>query len=251
MSYSKTVTFIVQIYMDMEFDQLPESEDWIRMRLQFFQNYTLRSLQLQSFKDFRIFLLCGKRFKEITGAWSLPSIVERCYDRSRQKYKEIDTDYVAITRLDSDDLYHKDAMRDVRDNLILSDRRECLIFRTGWTWDMMNRFLLPRYRLSPPFYTHIFPKAIYRNWQQLQDEHFMGHGRAGGRLPETRELPKGRHVVIKHNGNVGPWNRELASSVLPAEDLNRLKGKHPEMITDQKKIREILADFGVSEELIP
>ena len=90
MSLSKSVTFIVQIYLDMEFDQLPSSEDWIKTRLEFFQAYTLRSLQQQSFKDFRIFLLCGKKFKEITSTWSLPQIVERCYDRSREKYREID-----------------------------------------------------------------------------------------------------------------------------------------------------------------
>lgn len=251
MSYSKTVTFIVQIYLDMDFDQLPEAEDWIKMRLEFFQAYTLRSLQQQSFRDFRIFLLCGKRFKEITTAWSLPANVERCYDRSREKYREIDSDYVAITRLDSDDLYHKDAMRDIRDKLILSDRRECLIFRHGWTWDMMNGYLLPRYRLSPPFYTHIFPKAIYRDWPQLQDEHFMGHGRAGGRLPETLELPKGRHCVIKHNGNVGLYNRELAGIVMSDMEVEKLIEKHSDMIRRQAKVREILADFGISGELIP
>lgn len=251
MSYKKTITFIVQIYMDMEFDQLPSSEDWIKMRLEFFQAYTLRSLQRQSFQDFRIFLLCGKRFKEITSAWSLPANVERCYDRSRQKYKEIDTDYVAITRLDSDDLYHKDAMKDVRDNLILTSRRECLIFRTGWTWDMMNRFILPRYRLSPPFYTHIFPKSIYRCWQQLQDEHFMGHGRAGGRLAETVELPKGRHCVIKHNGNVGAYNREVAGAVISEAEIEKLKKKHAAMISDPAEIEKILADFGIDTEAIP
>ena len=251
MSFSKTVTFIVQIYLDLEFDQLPESEDWIKMRLQFFQDFTLRSLQQQSFNDFRIFLLCGKRFKEITSAWSLPKVVELCYDRGRQKYKEIDSDYVAITRLDSDDLYHKDALRDVRDNLILSDRRECLIFRHGWTWDMAGRYLLPRYRLSPPFYTHIFPKSIFKNWPQLQAEHFMGHGRAGGRLPDTRELPKERHCVIKHNGNVGPYNRGVAGIATSAENLEKLKKRHPRMVSDPVKIRKILDDFVIKEGAIP
>ena len=251
MSFTKSVTFIIQIYFDMEFDQLPDSEDWIRSRLEFFQAYTLRSLQQQSFQDFRIFLLCGKKFKEITSTWSLPAVVERCYDRSREKYRDIDTDYVSITRIDSDDLYHRDAMRDVRDNLILSDRRECLIFRRGWTWDIMNRFLLPRYRPSPPFYTHILPKAIYKDWQHLQDEHFMGHGRAGGRLPETRELSKNRHCVIKHNGNVGAFNRGVAGIALSEKELEKHKKKHPDMIWQPGKIRKIMADFGVTGEAIP
>ena len=53
----------------------------------------------------------------------------------------------------------------------------------------------------------------------------MGHGRAGGRLPETLELPKGRHVVIKHNGNVGLYNRELAGAVISETELGKLKEK--------------------------
>jgi hypothetical protein len=249
LSLNKTVEFIVQIYLDMDFPQLPQSEDWVKERLEFFQKFTLRSLQNQTFPDFRIFLLCGKTFKHITSKWSLPRKVEIVYDNGREKYKGIDADYVSITRLDSDDLYHKWAMENVRDNLILSNRRECLIFRVGWAWDLANNYLIHRERPSPPFYTHIFPKTMYRNWQQFQAEHFMGHGRAGGRLPTTKVLSKYRHCVIKHPSNCGTVNKGLTPGRLSPDALVALKKKcGDKIILDPRKVREILTDFGMTED---
>jgi len=249
MSLNKTVEFIVQIYLDMDFPQLPQSEDWVKERLEFFQRYTLRSLQNQTFPDFRIFLLCGKTFKHITSKWSLPSKVEVVYDNGRQKYQEIDTDYVSITRIDSDDLYHKWAMENVRDNLILSGQRECLIFRVGWSWDIVNTYLLYRERPSPPFYTHIFPKTMYRNWQQFHAEHFVGHGKAGGRLPGTKILQKFRHCVIKHDANCGAVNKGLFPTRLSPEALVTMKKKFGDkIILDPTEVKNILSGFGMTED---
>lgn len=249
MSLNKSVEFIVQIYLDMDFPQLPQSEDWVKERLEFFQKYTLRSLQNQTFPDFRIFLLCGKTFKHITSKWALPRKVEIVYDNGRQKYQEIDTDYVSITRIDSDDLYHKWAMENVKDNLILSSQRECLIFRVGWSWVMVDNYLLQRQRPSPPFYTHIFPKTMYRNWQQFQAEHFVGHGQAGGRLSATKELNKFRHCVIKHASNVSAVNKGLVPARLSPEALVVTKKKFGDkIILVPDKVKDILSDFGMTED---
>lgn len=249
LSVNKTVEFIVQIYLDMDFPQLPQSEDWVKERLEFFQKFTLRSLQNQTFPDFRIFLLCGKTFKHITSKWALPNKVEVVYDNGRQKYQEIDSDYVSITRIDSDDMYHKLAMENIKDNLILSSQRECLIFRVGWSWERANNYLLERQRPSPPFYTHIFPKTMYRNWQQFQAEHFMGHGKAGGRLPTTRILQKFRHCVIKHATNAGAVNKGLVPTKLSPAALMALKEKFGDkLILESDRVKEILLDYGMTEE---
>jgi len=249
MSLSKSVTFVVQLYLDIDWDQLPETEDWVKERLDFFQKYALRSLQVQTFQDFRILLLCGKRFKHITSKWALPTRVERAYDMGREFLKSIDTDFLSVTRLDTDDIYHKNAMENVRDKLIMSERRECLIFREGYSWNMMNRYLhTHRRRPSPPFYTHIFPKSIYRNWQQYSDEHFMGHGRAGGRLSTTIELPKYRFCVISHDHNVGLYRREIKNERYGPDDMVRIKKKFGDkLITAPSTIKGILENFGVSE----
>lgn len=250
MSLSKNVTFVVQLYLDLDWDQLPETEDWVKERLDFFQRYALRSLQIQTFQDFRILLLCGKRFKHITSKWALPSRVERAYDMGREFLKSVDTDYISITRIDTDDIYHKNAMENVRDKLVLSDKRECLIFREGYHWDILNRFLrMNRRRPSPPFYTHIFPKTIYKNWQRYSDEHFMGHGKAGGRLDATVELPKYRFCVIRHDHNVGLYRREIKNEEFGPDEMLKMKKKFgEELITNPRIIEETLEKFGVAKE---
>ena len=205
------VDFFVQIYLDLDFPHLPTEESWIRNRIAFFERFTLPSLKAQTVQDFRVVLLCGRRFKAITSAHKWDPKVEISYQMGRDIFKNSLADWISITRIDSDDLFHKEAIEDVKRNILLSpDRRECLIFRHSWAWDMPNRYLLPRLRQSPPFYTHIFPKGIFRNWQYFSSLHFVGHGKAGGRDPGTRVLPEGRVVVTKTDWNVGLFRRGVA-----------------------------------------
>jgi len=247
----KRITYVVQIYFDCDWPQLPTTEHWVKDRREFFENFTLKSLLNQEFQDFRIQLLCGKTFKHLTSNWIWHDKIDICYDQGRQINQEIDTDYLSITRLDSDDLYHRLAMSDVRDNVILSDHRECLIFRHGWSWDMVNCCLVPRFRPSPPFYTHIVPKGIYRSWQNFSAVHFVGHGRAGGRLPTTVELPKERHCVIRHETNVGAYNRnDMPARWTEAQEV-KTRQTFPGGIFDRETVVKTLADFGISEDQIP
>lgn len=242
-----SVTHVVQIYFDMDFPQLPEDEEWVRNRFDFFMKYTWKSLANQIFSKFRTFILCGRRFKALTRSLPWPDEVDLCYDSGRYRYeKEIDTPHVAITRLDSDDLFHRQALQDVADNFILSHKRECLIFRTAWTWDIANNLLLHRWRPSPPFYTHIFPRSIYKAWQQFSAEHFMGHGRAGGRLPETVELPEYRVCVIQHDDNVGLWRRGIQHERISDEKRKKMAAKHKKSISGREEIASILRSFGVT-----
>lgn len=246
----KTTTHIVQIFFDLDYPYLPEDDQWIIGRKEFFEKYTLRSLLNQTFKDFRIFLLCGRRFKGITSNWPWHERVEICYDQGREKYKEIETDYVAITRIDSDDLFHERAMQDVAENLILSEKRECLIFRMAWTWDMLNRFIMPRFRTSPPFFTHIFPRGIYKDWRQFSAHHFIGHGQAGGRLPETVELPQYRVCVVRNTLNVGYFRREIEPEIFSDTKRASFMRKFNDAIFDERIIRKILNEFAISGEAI-
>lgn len=246
-----TVTYIVQIYFDCDWPQLPQVEHWVRKRREFFEEFTLKSLLNQEFGDFRIQLLCGKTFKHLTSNWIWHDKIDVCYDLGRQINQLIDTDYLSITRLDSDDMYHRLAMADVRDNLILSDKRECLIFRHGWSWDQANGFVVPRVRPSPPFYTHIFPKGIYKSWQTYEAQHFIGHGRAGGRLATTIVLPEGKHCVIRHETNVGAYNRNEMPGKYTEQQLVKVKKTFPGGVFEYEKVVEILADFGMTEDQIP
>ena len=246
------VQHVVEIYFDMDFGHLPSSEQWVKDRFEFFNRFTLPSLLNQKFKDFRIHVLCGETHKTITKALAWNKRIKTFYDSGRQYTKTIKADFLAVTRIDSDDMYHRLAMEDVhRGALKTLDpyHRRCLIFRKAWSWDQVNSFLAPRFRASPPFYTHIFPRTIFTKWDLFKSWHFIGHGKAGGRLPDTVELPPFRTCVIRHESNVGYDRRGITAPVFSREKMESLRVKFGnEFITDECTIKKILKDFGVDNE---
>ena len=245
----KTVEHFVQVYLDCEFSRLPlpKDEEWIQKRIEVFERLTLRSLKAQTLSDFKIILLCGRTHKKTTMAHKWDAQVFPSYSFGRDRFTASKADYIAITRIDSDDLYHREAMADVHQNLICTpNRRECLIFRHAMTWDMINKILTPRHRRSPPFYTHIYPRAMYMDWKRFRADHFTGHGRAGGRLPETKELPEGRVIVTKGDWNIGYIKRNVILEKMTKEARAKYLVEEPlGAIGDKKTITEILAGFGV------
>ena len=250
---NKTITFIVQVFFD--YDRNDEfskflTQKWIIKRFGFFHEFTLKSLLGQTFKNFRIFVLCGERFREITSKLPWYHGVEVCYDMGRSKYEKIETDYVSITRIDSDDLYHRRAIGEISRNVILTDKRECLIYRKCLMWNIYNRYIGIHYRVSPPFYTHIFPKKIYKDWDRFVEEHFNVHGQAGGRLPRTKELRPHRACVVKHSENFSLTRRELNPHVLNDEERRVLQVEGDRIILDRGQIGEILGKFSVDKKWI-
>jgi hypothetical protein len=240
-----TVTFIVQIFFDYDRPDVVLTKEWVRDRYKKFMKYTYRSLKNQSFKDFIIVLLCGKRMKSVTDSLLWPPDCIVCRDRGKQIYEVIETDYVAIFRIDSDDMLHREGMAEIRDNLILSDRRESLIFRNNIQWHVAGKFIKPHRRIAPPFVTHIFPKAIYKDWDLFCKQHFMKHGEMGGRDPRTKELSAGKVCVVKHGENISLIRRGLKQKIL-TEDEKRAEATDWEgdFYMDQHKIKQILNNFG-------
>lgn len=244
------ITHVVSIFFSFDRTTWTLSPEWIKKRIKFFEAFTLKSLLNQSFQDFRIFLICGNRHRKITDAHQWHGKVELCYDNCQAKYAGINTDHVAITRIDSDDLFHKDALAEVRDSVILSNRRECLIFRKNLVWDVINRVIGRHYRQAPPFFTHIFPRRIFRNWPLFSQQHCLVHGQAGGRLPSTKELSEHKVCVVQHRDNISLIRRGLKPVMLSEEQRQALAVRYEWQILDRDRIVAILRDFGVEEGLI-
>ncbi len=163
-----------------------------------------------------------------------------------EEFLGIDTDYIAITRLDSDDLLHKEAMADVRDNIILDDRRRCLIFRKYLVWDTVNRYIMSiHHKKSPPFITHIFPKSIYKDYDEFASQHFVSHRFAGGKAQETVELPADRICVVNHEENISRIKRNRRIVLLSKEQRDELKKKKTSYVYDIGNMVRLLRGFSV------
>ncbi|GAG54197.1 unnamed protein product, partial [marine sediment metagenome] len=220
---NKLVRHIVQVYFDIESPfGLILSRDFIEYRYSFFKKYTYASLMNQTFKDFEIWLLCGHRYREFTSTINLDNVkviyskkIDVSEDafivsskdmtwRSKKEYEEfsrLNDDYIVLSNINSDDLYHKDAMAEVAavTKRIVKSKptvRKRMLFRNCIYWDTLNHFILFKRRMNSVFFTHIFPKSMYRNWNILRDEHFYKHRFMG--KEDDIELSSNKVLVTKH-----------------------------------------------------
>ena len=249
------VTFIIQIFLDLDGWKISLTKEWIEWRMAFFHEFTLKSILNQSFQNFRIFMLCNPKNARTTVVYPWDSRIEVCYDRGRLKYEKLDSKFVSISRIDSDDLFHRDAMKEVSENLILSDKRECLVFKKNLLWDIPNRLIGTHYRKGPPFFTHIFSKSIYKNWEKFCSLHYVPHGVKSG-SNRGKELSNHKICVVKHKKNYARERWGLPPEVVHPKKLARMKSiqaldsKNKTVVSDPSMMKEILKDFGVKEACI-
>ena len=247
-----STTFVVEIFFS--FDRPPGevqlTPDWVRERFEIFQKYTLTSLLNQNFGDFRIFVLCGKRNEAVTRNLPWHKRVEAYHvlgekESSNPKrmrpaskvagYDSIDTDYISITRINSDDLFHRDLMAEIRDSISLNDKGSALFMRRYIVWDIMKHYITYREILSrcSPHYTHVFPRSVYKNWDSFVEKHYINHRFAVADFAETKEIQGWKACEVRHAFNISDIRRGYIADL---ED---------DKITDKRAMNEIIKVFGV------
>ena len=225
------------------------TDKWVLDRLDLFHNTTLKSILNQTNQNFGIVVHCGQKHKHVTSKYNWHPRIKVVYDKCEEFIHNLNEDYLVMTRIDSDDLFHKDAVKDIQDNLILSNVRECLIFRNCIVWDRISNFIAHWYDKSPPFFTHIYPKKLYQDYSYYLENHFAEHGRAGGRLPQTKELSEGKICVVKHDLNISTIRKGIIQEKMNLEEIK--KSWENQFITcDHDKIIKILCDFGIDMEKV-
>jgi len=244
--------FIIHCWLDVEkilgvskksFAIKLRSGAWTKRRIRIFKNYTLRSLLNQSFDDFRIFLFCGSRFRTISEGFDLGSDrVEKIYDYGRDVYQKIEADHVSIMRIDSDDLFHRNMMEEIR-KLVLADDRKVFSSRKVIQWNILQNFMSDFILPVSPFTNHVLPKAIYKDFGLLQKHQFGGYRSA----PEL--LPKHHVCIIRHRANVtwGRIGKDPGSERYRREEM----AKRNNIILGRSAIIKRLKPFGIPADYIP
>ncbi len=247
------VTFIVEVFFS--FTRPPGeaqiNPDWIKERFKIFHEYTLPSLLNQSFQDFRIFVLCGEKHKSVTESLPWHKRVEVYHVAAEKEssspkrmrpaskvlgYDSIDTDYVSITRINSDDLFHKDLMAEIRDSISFKYNGSALFMRRYLVWDIVNHYISHKEILSrcSPHYTHVFPRRIYEDWDKFIEQHYINHRFAVANFTEVEEIPGWKACEVRHAFNISDIRRGRIADVPGAK------------IANKKEVNKIIKDFGVS-----
>lgn len=261
---NKSVTSVVSVFLDIPRPELTayykkayssvHSMEWIKKRIDFFREWTLKSLRNQSFKDFRVFMLCSEKSRPLIDSYNWDANIEHCYDYGKANYEALDTDYVAITRLDSDDLFHQDAMKIIRENLILSDKVEKLFFSGYYRWIFHHNCFI--YITNPfgthkwsPSYTIIFPKSEYKNWLNIKKRWFV-HVEKMCDVPNRKILPPNLVCVIriKESTHHAIWKEDPLHKDRLEEELESAKKLGRKVTFSSGEHIEILKDFGISKE---
>ena len=269
-----TTTHIVQIFLDIErpnrdIYNLDLPLKWVKARIDLFNRFTLPSLLNQTFQDFRIFLICGNKHKAYTSSLNWNKRVELCYGKGKEgtitqdigypkpklkieEFEAIDTDYIAITRLDSDDMLQKTAMEDVQnytENILPVVKRRCLIFRKYLVWDTASSFIQPLHnKVSPPFITHIFPRSIYKDYWKFAGQHFVNHRFMGGKERDTIEFPPNKVCAIRHEENISRIKKNIRFKILNKKERDELAQEQRDFIFDKQGMYEVLRGFSVNKE---
>jgi len=249
------VTFVVEVFFsfDRPAGEVQISPQWIYERFKIFQKYTMASLLNQSFDDFRIFVLCGKKHEAVTKSLPWHKKVEVYHVQGEKEssnpkrmrpaskvegYDSIDTDYVSITRINSDDLFHRDLMAEVRDSISPNGNVSALFMRRYVVWDILKDYITYREILSrcSPHYTHVFHRSVFKNWDNFMGWHYVNHRFAVAGFPNKKEIPGWKACEVRHGFNISDIRRGYIA------DLSVLDN---DKITDRKEMNKIIQEFGV------
>ncbi len=136
------------------------------------------------------------------------------------------TDFVYVTRIDSDDMFHKDAIKLIQK---VKPQYKAITIRKGYVYNRITRELSEwNPTTNPPFHTIIFPYDVFFNAEKYLE--YMGGYRTHEdvvKLYDYKSLRGRLYCVLTHSFNIS------------TNFSHRFRG--PE--TKQKK--KILKDFGI------
>lgn len=222
----------------MKFDIENElNEEWIKYRLKIFTNYTLKSLKAQTNQWFTFLLRCRDKtiplIKKEIGELLPENVLIVGVNEFHEKIKELikDYNYLYLVREDSDDMYVKTFIDNLH-NYPTKSGTEILINQNCYIYHIYQKRLASYFYKSPPAYTQIFKTIEYLRGKRY---HLKG-GHTGAILLKHEFINGVNYLVTIHQENC-----------LGEFGASKYKKEWSE-IEDKNDIKEILEDFGISQE---
>lgn len=234
--------FIHIIHSDFTRD-VKKPLDWWPYRLKILENFTLQSLKNQTEKDFYYVMFLRKCFPVIF----LPDL-KAVLDRSGLRYSIIyedteneirnrittdfpETKYIYATRIDSDDMFHKDVVAEIQTHEFRM--RGALIYQKGFYYDCVNKQMRHIWSVCPPFHTIMYPYEIYLDINTIEKYKDTPHGHDEVyRQMSSIVLSENKYMILIHDKN----NRSTFSD--PGENVS---------FVPFEQYKEILENFGITE----
>lgn len=185
---------------------------WFQYRLSILENYTLRSLKGQTNQNFYYVVYLRKCFPEelvptlkkiLTESGLKHALIY--YDKEDDIKKQITehfptAKYIYATRIDSDDMFHKDAVAEIQSYKF--EWRRALVYQHGYCYDCINKKMRNHVVPCPPFHTVMYPYETYLNLDEATKYRgtHSGHDTIVSGM-NSIILSKGKYIVLFHDMN--------------------------------------------------
>jgi hypothetical protein len=209
-------------FVKVRFDKrrIDIDQAWLNKRYVFFRDNTLKRLREQTNKDWVLWVNCQDGMQEqidelikllesspinvvyTFGDGPVPVEVVGVYPFLQEELKQ--SDYVYVTRIDSDDLYSSDAIQIARDvKPTVEGRVEASMFCRGYLYDVNTGRLGVYKSPSTPFHTIMIPTPAFLNPDRYRDEVWskVGDHSAVNRQLPMQTLPDWKFTVLIHGNN--------------------------------------------------
>jgi len=217
--------------------------DWWVRRLKILETFTIQSLKNQTNKNFYFVMFLRRCFPENL----LPELKRILkdsklkteiiyYDKPNDIKEKITslfpkTDFIYDTRIDSDDLFHKDAVKEIQSHT--PELRKALIYQAGYCYNAIENKMRNHLMKCPPFHTIMYPYESFLTLEKMNEykNTTRGHDQVIS-VFNSVILSSGKFIVLLHGNN------------------NRTRYSEPERkgceIIETNKINNILKDFGIN-----
>lgn len=209
-------------FVKVRFDKrrIDINQEWLNKRYAFFRDNTLKRLRESTNKDWILWINCQQGMENeidvlmeciqpiqerviVTfGDGPIPLAVAGVYPFLQEELKQ--SDYVYVTRIDSDDLYSSDALQLVREcKPQKMGRIEASMFCRGYMYDVNTKQQGTYKSPSTPFHTIMMPTSVFLNPNRYRDEVWNkvgDHSFVNKYLP-YQVLPDWKFTVLIHGSN--------------------------------------------------
>ena len=228
--------------------------EWVEDRIKLFESSCLKSiLNAEEHEKFRIWLICGNHNKAVTDAHKFHPMIDLVYDNGSKQgthhfIKQLKEDYLSISRIDSDDLYHKTALKRIIEfsESHCNDRINIACIHETIDWDKVNWFIRYSVRPRPPFITKVLPRESFQNPNTVNAAIWVSHGQLGGNIADV-DLTGNLVCVIKHDENISNYTLRGQSGrpIKTLEEKEELLKSGKIASYDKEKIKKLIKEYGI------
>lgn len=188
-------------------------ERWATYRYNLLLDGTLQSIANQSAGPSPTLIRADARYKwlvdKLASSRPLPDWAVFVYEspllhlsKRLQESSEEPWDFLYLTRVDSDDLFHSNAKQHILNTPV---RYRSAIFQTGYLYNSKTKALTVYHHPSPPFHTDIFSRqeVVNRQWPRRKSHNTILPG-------GVRKLPNWMYTVVCHSDfyqDSSTWNK--------------------------------------------